>query len=387
MSESTTTLTEVLIESAEAALSEQNENGSMPAGQNGPWNDPETPVRNTGHWLITFLNCYNETMDEEFLKAAESAVEYLMSDEARPHGETFHHIKPNKKDRCNGLIGQAWTIEALVVAAKALDKPELVEAASEVFLKHPFERDLAAWHPVEIDGTILPIDMTFNHQLWFAAAGGLLAQHPDSDPEVDNQVRRYLDEVECNLNVMENGLVYHPFKPDFDIKKYGKIFFEGVKGGTAHTMVFGVLQGIIGRDAENNEGGWAEKAVGYHSFNLYGFALLREGYPGHSVWSCKKIQQIVEHASTQEYAEALDSNTYGYPYNCSGIELAYALDVFADIDAETQRQWLQRQFDRTYDPMTAAMDRNNPDPTTLTARLYEATRIPPTELTVSPINE
>lgn len=382
MSDGMTTLAEILVESAENALPEQREDGSMPPGHNGPWDDPETPVRNTGHWLITFLNCYEETGKDDFLKAAESAVDYLRSDTARPNGETFHHRKSSEKDHCNGLVGQAWTIEALVVAAETLDRPGLVELASDVFLKHPFERDLAAWHPVEIDGSVLPIDMTFNHQLWFAAAGGLLAQHPDSDPEVDAQVRRYLDELEENLNVMESGLVYHPFKPDFDIKKYGKIFFEGVKAGTAHTMVLGVLQGMIGSDSADDEGGWTEKAVGYHSFNLYGFALLYDSYPDHPVWSQEKVNQIIKYTSTPEYIEALDGNPYGYPYNCSGIELAYALDVFTEIDAGTRREWLERQFSRTYDSDTATMDRNNPDPTTLTARLYEATRISPTEFTV-----
>jgi len=225
------TLHDTLFQAASVALDEQDSaTGAMPAGHNGPWGDPETPVRNTGHWAITFLECYERTGEDRFREAAEDAVSYLLRPEARPGGATFHHRQSTDKDRCNGLIGQAWTIEALVVAADGFDRPDLIELAEEVFLTHPFEEDLAAWHPVELDGTVQPIDMTFNHQLWFAAAGGLLADHPKSGDAVDRQVRRYLDELEANLNVMDNGLVYHPFKPDFDVWKYGRIFYEGGEG-------------------------------------------------------------------------------------------------------------------------------------------------------------
>jgi hypothetical protein len=229
--------------------------------------------------------------------------------------------------------------------------------------------------------------MTFNHQLWFAAAGGLLADHPNSDPTVDEQVRRYLDELDGNLNVMENGLIYHPFKPDFDIKKYGKILLEGVKGGTAHTMIIGVLRGMIGRDGNDGGDGWTKKSVGYHSFNLYAFALLREAYPDHSIWNHEKIERTTAYATSDSYIDALGENSYGYPYNCSGIEMAYALDVFLDVGEEVRRQWLERQFHRTYDAETISMGRNNPDPTTLTARLYEATRVPETEFDVSVVDD
>lgn len=368
-------LYDVLEESAEIALDEQRDDGSMPPGQNGPWNDKETPVRNTGHWTVTFLKCYQWTEREEFRDAAEAAVSYLKSNESRPYGETFHHRKSDDRDGCNGLIGQAWTIEALVTASEVLGRPELVDLASRVFLKHPFDRDLAAWHPVEIDGAVLPIDMTFNHQLWFAAAGGLLANHSSSNPAVNEQVQHYLDELDENLNLMENGLVYHPFKPNFDVVKYGKIFLQGLKAGTAHTMVLGVLQGIIGGDGEDNEGGWTEESAGYHSFNLYGFALLQEAYPNHSIWKHEKIERAVAYARSEDFVEALDENPYGYPYNCSGIEMAYALDVLTDAGENARRRWLERQFDRTYEPNSRSMSRNNPDPTTLTARLYEATRI------------
>ncbi|MCU4753051.1 agl cluster protein AglQ [Halobacteria archaeon AArc-curdl1] len=375
-------LHDLLVDCAEGVLENQDaETGALPPGHNGPWDDPETPVRNTGHWAITFLECYDHTGEQRFRDAAENAISYLRSEDARPHGQTFHHRQSGEKDRCNGLVGQAWSIEALTVAATRLERPELIELAEAVFLAHPFDDYLCAWNPVEIDGTVKPVDMTFNHQLWFAAAGGLLAKHPESGDEVNRQVRRYLDALEANLNVYENGLVYHPFKPDFDVRKYGTIFLEGVKAGTAHTMILGVLRGMLGGDDGDEEEteGWAYKSVGYHSFNLYAFALLKEAYPEHPFWRCSKFQRTLEYATDEAYVDALDGNPYGYPYNCSGIEMAYVLEVFGHDVASEQRRWLERQFARTYDAEAKGMTRNNPDPTTLTARLYEATRVPDLE--------
>ena len=386
MNDRQTSLHDIIRNCADSALETQREDGSMPSGHNGPWSDPETPVRTTGHWAITFLRCHEWTGADRFLTAGEKAVSYLTSEEARPHGVTFHHRQSTEKDRCNGLIGQAWSIESLVFAATYLDRPELIDIASDVFTTHPFEEYLAAWHPVEIDGDARPVDMTFNHQLWFAAAGGLLAQHPRSDPVVDEQVRRYLDELPKNLNVTDAGLVYHPFKPDFDVRKYARVFLEGIKAGTAHTMITGVLSDFFSNDEESSEteeGGWTEKSVGYHSFNLYAFALLQEAYPNHAFWNDSKLEETVAYTKRDAYADALDGNPYGYPYNCSGFEIAYALDVLSNIDSEDRRQWLERQLERTYDPETNTLSRNNPDPTTLTARLYEATRVAETDVTLA----
>lgn len=48
-----TKLWDLIAKSAKRGIKLQAEDGSMPAGHNGPHNDPETPVRNTAHWCIT----------------------------------------------------------------------------------------------------------------------------------------------------------------------------------------------------------------------------------------------------------------------------------------------------------------------------------------------
>ncbi|MES3518012.1 MAG: hypothetical protein PPP58_10145 [Natronomonas sp.] len=369
------TVYDLAVSFADRGLGELRADGSMPPGCNGPWDDAETPVRNTGHWLITFLEAHEITDETRYLDAARDAAAYLLSEEARPHGETFHHRHGGDRDRCNGLIGQAWSIEALAVAAERLDDTRLCSVAERTFLRHPFDRRLAAWRPVEIDGTSLPLDMTFNHQLWFAAAGAILANLPEVDPRVGRRVERFLDELAANVDTTPEGRIEHIFKPEFDLSKYLRIFYDGLRAGTAHKMVAGQLRSILGRDGDGTGGTFEKQAVGYHSFNLYGLAILYDEYPDHRFWETRTFRSTLEYAESDTYERRLADNPYGYPYNCAGIELAVAFERFGVGDDETRRAWIGRQLEATYDDETGTFSRNTPDPRTLTARIYEATRL------------
>ena len=368
MSRSELTLDDVIHTVTTNAVDNQQANGAMPAGHNGPWGHEETPVRNTGHWLITFLHVYEQTGDTRFQEAAIDAVDYLLSDEARPHGYTFHHLRGDDASSPNGLVGQAWTIEALATAADALDRPELSELAAEVFLSHPFDETLAAWNVVDITGDRLGFDLTFNHQLWFAAAGGLLSRQASVPAAVGDRVTHFLDEVETTLTVDEDGIIQHPFKPDFQPLKYAKIGFDAIRTGDAVKLVRGALQSEVGD-------GMSDRAVGYQSFNLYGFALLAEQFPDHQLWKSQPMTEALSAVDTTQFKNRLDQNPYGYPYNVSGFEFAYVEDVFGSSDSDKKTEWVTQQLRRTYDPNTETLSINTPDPVTLTARIYEATRI------------
>jgi hypothetical protein len=328
----------------------------MPPGHNGPYHDPETPVRNTSHWLITFLKAHDISGEKQFLEAARKAVAYLCSDEARPMGATFWHRKNPNKDTCNGLIGQAWTIEALAVAAKALEMPELVDLGEDVFLLHPFDERIGLWQRVGVDGTYLSFDMTFNHQLWFAAAGGLLAQYATN--EVDARVRRFMDWLGYHLAVCPSGLICHPLTLKLGKRQQLRNMFNRLR-----------------RSAQARKQ-LAYKAIGYHAFNLYALALLKRQYPDHSFWHSAKVDAVWRYAQSQAYRHGLEDNKYGYPYNPPGFEMAFALEVF-DGNARAERErWLAEQLRRCYDFEAHMMSRGTEDPVTHAARLYEATRLP-----------
>ena len=85
-------LHEVIVSSASAALTLQRDDGSMPAGHNGPYYDPETPVRNTAHWLITFSRAYELSGAERFLDAVRgsSYQRHLSLTEPTRKEELFH---------------------------------------------------------------------------------------------------------------------------------------------------------------------------------------------------------------------------------------------------------------------------------------------------------
>lgn len=382
-------LHEVLDEAAAVALQTADEDGSLPAGTNGPWDDEETPVRATSHWTITFLDAYERTGDAEYRDAAAAAVDYLCSVSARPEGQTFIHRRTSEQDRANGVIGQAWTIEALAIAGDMLDRPDAIGLAEDVFCLHPFDSRLAAWKTVDIDGSVVGFDMTFNHQLWFAAAGAVLDQRGTVDTAVSRRVDRFLDELASTMQLHDSGAIAHLLEPAFDPVKYATIFADGLKRGTAHKMVASGLGRLLPTgetDAETDE--WYERAVGYHTFNLYALGLLYEYAPTHEFWDTETFRNCLSYAQSDEFQRAIDENPYGYPFNVTGIEMAFVLETFGELldgDVwERQRVWLSRQFDRTYDPDTGRLSKNTPDPITLTARLYEATRLPDIDLDTLP---
>ncbi|WP_245835288.1 agl cluster protein AglQ [Natronolimnobius baerhuensis] len=364
---------------AAAALAEIDSDGRMPAGHNGLYQDPETSARNTSHWLVTFAKLAEQTGDSQFESAAHSTASFLQSDTARPNGATFHHRNIEGKDHCNGLIGQAWTIEALAVAARTLEREDLANLAQDVFLAHPQDDRTGLWKRVEIDGRVLPFDATFNHQLWFAAAGGILAGLPWTDPRVDDRVRKHLNELETNLRLYDDGLIFHPLKPSRSLRRYAHLIRADERGRIGLTF----LTSSVPLPSRQRQLRW--KAIGYHAFNVYAFALLRRRYPEHPFWDTDVCERLLAYLTSSEYATTVWDNEYGSPYNPVGFEVPFAMEVF-DIGSDSERtEWLTGQLERHYNDETERLDRNTEDPVTLTARVYQAARL--TETTVDGITD
>ncbi|MEO0397451.1 MAG: agl cluster protein AglQ [Cyanobacteria bacterium P01_A01_bin.137] len=359
-------LYDILIQSATAALSLQDsEQGFMPPGHNGAYHDPETPVRNTAHWLITFLKAYEISGKQQFLDGAKAAINYLCSPVIRPMGATFWHRKNPRKDFCNGLMGQAWTIEALTVAAEKLEMPELLTIAEQVFLLHPIDQVSGGWQRVGVDGSYLAVDYTFNHQLWFAASGGLLARASQSK-EVDQQVQQFLDSLPSLFEVYSSGLIRHmmPFKL-FSIEKQAQVLrkqFRQLKKPQVFLKEKEYLR---------------KKEVGYHGFNMYAFALLNQAYPEHAFWKSTKFLSTLKFIRSNDYTQEIQTSKYGFPYNPPGFEIPFTLKTFhpgSNSQAE-QSRWISQQLNASYNFETDLMNKNTDDLMTHAARIYEATRL------------
>ena len=372
-------LYDIIVESAEKAL-ETIEQGHMPPGHDGPHFDMETPVRNSSHWLITFLKVYEITGNNQFRNAAADLAEFLIGEEARPMGATFWHRKNPKKDFCNNLIGQAWTIEALGTAAKKLGNPEYERVAKEVFLLHPFDYEMGLWERCNVDGSYSTVDQTFNHQLWFAATGSML--------DIDKtNIHRFIDMVPDEMVIKPSGLIY--------------IQIRGASKRIEKKLYWFLVYLWNSMEKEVSR----YKAIGYHAFHLYGFALLYENIPDHPFWQSRMFKKALLYILRESYERELDHtfnadpggrmppedkslihNRYGYAYNPPGFEIAFALLTFkhllpSRIDvSKLASYWISKQIKRCYNFDTKMMKKNTEDPLTLAARLYEATRLPNLEL-------
>lgn len=345
-----------LNQEAKLALPTQSDDGSFPGGHNGPYFDKETPVRNTAHWLFTLTCIYERTNDSSLLKSIENAINYLKSEAARPMGATFYCRTNPKKDLTNGVIGQAWVMEALLNAASILEREDCYDLAEKIYQLHPWIEKLKVWRVVNVDGSYSDFDPTFNHQLWFAAISSKLV----NTPEALEQSKSFLNNAQKRLKLYKDGIVYHssPFiefkwKPNELINKIN--YLNRIKP-------------LVKNDSQ-----LYHKSSGYHAFNLYAFAILKESYPGHNIWKSKLIKKMLDVCYEKKFQNSQNDNKYSYPYNPTGIELAYVFEILKE-DHTAAQFWIDRQLESTFEN-DSIMIKNSSDEITARARIYEAARL------------
>ncbi|WP_319510888.1 hypothetical protein [uncultured Draconibacterium sp.] len=347
-------LYQVLSDATEAALRLQKVDGSMPSGHNGPYFHDSTPIRNTGHWAITFLKAYKITQNNKFKDAAEKALNYIQNQKELYPGN-FKYRTVENRDSCNGVIGAAWTIEALLIASDQLNNPKLEKLATDLYNLHLFDKEKGLWHRCDLDGTVLSIDWTFNHQLWFAAAASMF--DAQRYPEIHNQVKVFIDRLDKNFAIYKDGLIWH-YIASFPIS------LEGIKR---------LLISLKSRTIDNSK--MRHKAIGYHHFNLCAFGIIKQTYPDLPFWTSEKFQKALDFLNTTIYENGLQKNKYGFDYNMAGIEVAYTYSCFIPNSLEKQKYWVKKQFERHFDFSKSMMIQKTKDPETLNARLYEACRL------------
>lgn len=360
-------LSELIIQISRAGVQLQRDDGSFPGGRNGPYNDPETPVRNTAHWLITLLKAFEISSEHGFINSARKAVHYLLSPSARPMNATFFCRTNPEKDFCNGVMGQAWVIEALTTAGMKLNDQQCIDVARNVFMLHPFDYEQGLWRRVNVDGSYNTFDMTFNHQLWFAAAGSLIEKDPDSP--INSRIKRFMERLsESHLNIDPTGRIRHI------IARHQ----ASQANGSGKWMAF--IRRNKGTSKTSNQ--TASKEIGYHAFNMYAFSILRQQMPDLPFWKSSKFLAALSFIDKDEFVSGLDNSIYGYPYNPPGFEAAFTIQEFSSsISFSRSREWwVAQQLHRSYDSETKMLSRSTEDEKTLTARFYEATRLKDVEI-------
>lgn len=360
-------LGDLVLQAAAAALPSQAGDGSFPAGWNGPYRDPETPVRNTAHWLVLLLRCWEWTGEARWHEAAASALGYLLSPAARPMAASFWCRRKPQKDFCNGLVGQAWALEGLLEAHRLLEDERALARAREVFHAHPFCPRRAAWHCLHVDGHHGRIDPTFNHQLWFAVQAGELADRGDSVAAAALQT--FLRRLPHRLLLYPGGLIRHE-NPWWSQR------------GTLDWAMAGLrLSKTLPAEARIHA-----KSVGYHAFNTVALAqLLRWDQTG-ALRCDRRLRRVFRHLVSPAYRRRIMAAPYGFEYNPPGFELPVSLILAARYGLADQVvapataliiPWIELQVCHGRDPGTGLFSRGSSDPSTAAARLYEATWLDP----------
>ncbi len=333
------------------ALTCQTPDGSMPAGHNGHYHDPETPVRNTSHYLIAFLRAWELTNDGRFREASVKCLDWLLKNNPHRRAHTFHHRTKSGKDRCNGLIGPAWNMEALLYAAKRLGRNDARALARDLFLIHPYDEANGIWKRVEPDGKVLSVDSTFNHQLWFAACAAPLAENT---PEAKTRINRFINMLSQNWKLALNGRIIHPlWLPNRRIRERVKRL---LKPSYRKVTVL--------------------KEIGYQTFNLYAFALMKASGIKISGVEEARVAKALDYLDSRQFRAGIEVAVCGFPYNPPGWEAPFALSVLGNLRNSVCIDWFKQQLRHSYDPSSKMLSRNTSDSETHTARIYEVSRLP-----------
>lgn len=346
-------------------------------GENGPYNDHETPVRVSAHWIIIFNWLYNKTHEKKYIDSIKIIAEYLYN--AKETNLTYCCRNKENKDHVNGTIGEAWVIEGLIEAAKCLNDDKYYELAVNIFLNHSFNEKIGCWNRMEIDGKILGFDETFNHQLWFAAAGVEILSFKDN-LKIREQVNCFLDKCIGNklFRIHNNGLIRH---------------YSCITDCFKHFIRY---RKIIIKDNFNNlfsKPSLKYKEEGYHYFALYGFAIIYNDFANHKIFKTRKMKKAIQYGLNENnYLKLLkqssnldgtglakkfnlECNIYAFPYNSPSFELPFILKNFDNeknnYDIIEKLWYIQKDLtmDNNY-----KLVKNTNDTITLTSRIYELLR-------------
>jgi hypothetical protein len=338
--------------------------GYVPAGNNGPYGDKDTPVRNTAHWLVTYCYLFKKFKEPEYKSISKLLAEFLLKEENYGVSGAARIRTDTKLSDTNGLIGQAWTIEGLISAAGLFKDEVYYNKALSVFKAQFFDERLKLWKIVESTGNIDGLDYVFNHQLWFAAAGSQILDYR-FDARINEMIKMFLNNYKVSFGVHRSGLIYH-------LTNYDRTLWAILK------FPIKILMGDLQLNHKYKELVYLEK--GYHLFNLFGFALIYDRYRKLPIFRSKKFKRALSYGLNPKnilslYTSKTKFNKYAYPYNSPAFEYPFISEVFlSKADEDFIESLLEVQKSLTFSPKTMEFRNNTADTNTLTARIYELVR-------------
>lgn len=336
--------------------------GHAVAGINGPYNNCDTPVRNTSHWIVIYAFLYKETQEEKYLVIVHKLSEYLLRQDLYGLMGAIHCMEDDRMDHLNGLIGQAWAIEGLIAAYELEHDARYIQAAKKIFLSQRFDKENKLWSIVELSGKEKGYDHVYNHQLWFAAVGAELNSIVN-DKQISTMISEYMNAMDSNLMIHSDGLVGHYCWNCGNLKDKLK------------NLLRLYLCEITGAGVPGSSFNQIEYEKSYHLYNVYGFAILKHCFPNHNFFEGKKCKKVISYAEKIENFEPIKKNyKYSYTYNSPAFEYPFAIMSFrGKVDVEILRKLWDYQnlfFDREKNMYSV----NVVDCDTMTARIYEIVR-------------
>lgn len=351
------------------------QSGHVKTGVNGPYDDPETEVRNLAHLLvIASVECIKYKRPE--LKDVIKKITFQLFAMRNADGIYKMRQKENK-DQCNGVIGHAWLVEGFLFAYYCIEDEQLLNEAERILLMHKFQPKLGLWGRPLIGNTNSAIDFTFNHQLWFAATVAEFLQ-VRKNLQLEKELNQFFDKIQCNMQTNSKGRILHSVYLRMGMYLSFKMFIKRLRTSFYEILEMPSLK---------------YKEIGYHVFNLMALARLYYVDKKRPFFKTTKFIAVIEYIKDKNYQKWLSAsniqkdassysndltdieksiNIYGYPYNVPGYELVFCKEVFGEIiDTNTVNFILDEQFNIIWDEERNELNSKCHDKTTVNYRAYE----------------
>ncbi|MCG9700553.1 hypothetical protein L1D19_10540 [Vibrio natriegens] len=335
----------------------------FPGGHNGPYIHHETPIRNTSHFVVLLANLLKTELESEkekcFKKHLNQLIRYLV--DANPYFKKGQFIQRGlANDTCNGVIGEAWVIEALSIESDSLDadnqsnRVTILEAMST---RADFDRTYSFAYRFDCQKGKLTPDFTFNHQLWLAACLEDSKIHNKSD-----FVNSFLSSaLNGAFQIRDNGLINHLYHGRTLKNKINKLAYKRAELTKGKKVNY--------------------KERGYHLFNLFAFSKIYAKQPNNAFFSSDNFCKSLKYVSL-DVLDALSSedNVYGSHYNVSAFELPFIYQTFAckgliALSQEEYESYMNRELDKYWNAEHKCFCNNDVDLMTFMARVYELSYI------------
>lgn len=318
------------------------------SGNNGLYSEQETIFRNMCHWIVLLLDVQDDSLENLKRLWVGRATEILLENKPK-YG--VYRARNSDKDSSNGLIGSAWILEGVVrlwssnlISKNQIDAIKTI--ANEMISNYPWSERQSIWpNIVEPDGTLLPIDRTFNHQLWFAGSNAEVGRALDNE-DAFAHARVFVANLKSLMKINSRRLVYHTL---------------GIYPHFHRTLI----KRIISPDYRSE---MKAKEYGYHAFNLLGFIRLYKIFGGADIEEI--ILKLLRPCFSEVFWEHQEGNVFGSSYNPVGIEVAVAASHFRND--QLVLKGLNYHFNAHYDK-NARIFLGGFDLPTLNARIYEMT--------------